>query len=101
MLVNVISKTGLLDLLQGKPHDVQKEVLAWYLLAKGANWSTFAAVRETFPDVDFVGGLLVFNIRHNRYRLIVYPVFARRKLYLKALLTHKEYDTKEWQHQWP
>ena len=53
------------------------------------------------PDADFVAGLLVFNIRHHRYRLIVYPVFSRRKLYLKALLTHKEYDMKEWRQQWP
>jgi len=90
-----------MDLLQGKSQDVRKEALAWYLLIKNADWSSFTAVRETLPDADFVAGLLVFNIRQNRYRLIVYPVFSRRKLYLKALLTHQEYDTKEWQHQWP
>ena len=90
-----------MDLLRGKSQDVQKEALAWYLLAKNADWASFAAVRQTFPDADFAAGLQVFNIRHHRYRLIVNPVFSRRKLYLKALLTHKDYDTKEWQHQWP
>ena len=30
-----------------------------------------------------------------------YPVFPRRKLYIKALLTHKEYDRKEWKKQRP
>ena len=99
--MNVISKTGLTELLQGKSQDVQKEAVAWYALARSADWASFAAVRKTFPDADLVSGLLVFNIRHNRYRLIAYPVFSRRKLYIKALLTHKEYDTKEWKHQWP
>ena len=99
--MNVIGKAGLADLLQGKSQDVQKEALAWYALAKSADWASFAAVRAMFPDADFVSGLLVFNIRHNRYRLVVYPAFSRRKLYVKALLTHKEYETKDWKNQWP
>jgi mRNA interferase HigB len=99
--VNVISKAGLTELLQSKSQHVQKEAFAWFALAKNAEWASFADVGETFPDADLVNGLLVFNIRHNRYRLIVYPVFSRRKLYIKALLTHAEYDRKDWEHQWP
>jgi mRNA interferase HigB len=99
--VDVISKPGLIDLLQGKSEDVRKEALAWYAMAKGSDWADFAAVRASVPHVDLVNGLLVFNIRRNRFRLIVYPVFPRRKLYIKALLTHKKYDRKEWKKQWP
>jgi len=99
--VNVISKAGLIDLLQNKSEDLRKEALAWYAMAKNSDWADFAAIRSSVPGVDFVAGLLVFNIRRNRYRLIVYPVFSRRKLYIKALLTHKEYDRKEWKKQWP
>ena len=53
------------------------------------------------PDADFAGGLLVFNIRQNRFRLIVPPVFSRQTLYIKALLDHKTYDRKEWVNKWP
>lgn len=53
------------------------------------------------PDADFVDGLLVFNIRQNRFRLIVLPVFSRWTLYIKALLDHKAYDRKEWVNKWP
>ena len=97
----MVSKPGLLDLLEGKSRDVQQDALAWFAFAKCADWPNFAAVRTAFPDADLVNGLLVFNIRHNRYRLIVYPVFSRRKLYIKALLTHREYETKDWKNQWP
>ena len=56
---------------------------------------------ERLPDADLVNGLLVFNIRQNRYRLIAYPVFSRHRLYIKALLSHKEYDRKNWVNKWP
>jgi mRNA interferase HigB len=99
--LNVISKPGLNDLLKGKSRDVQTEALAWYAVARGADWNSFAAVRKQFADADLVGKLLVFNIRQNRYRLIVYPVFPRRRLYIKALLDHKEYDKGDWKNKWP
>ncbi|MCU1236740.1 MAG: hypothetical protein JWP63_4707 [Candidatus Solibacter sp.] len=99
--VNVISRSGLLEFLRDKSKDVQTEAFAWFAVAKSADWDSFAAVREMFPDVDLVNGLLVFNIRRNRFRLIVLPVFTRRKLYIKALLTHQEYDRKDWMHKWP
>ena len=99
--MNVISKPGLLDLIEDKSKDVQEEALTWYQAAKSADWASFGAVREDFPDADLVESALVFNIRHNRYRLIVYPVFSRRKLYVKALLSHKEYYRKDWESKWP
>jgi mRNA interferase HigB len=75
--------------------------MAWYTLAKESDWANFAAVHAAIPQADLAGELLVFDMRHNRYRLIVFPVFHRRKLYIKALLTHKEYDREEWKKQWP
>jgi mRNA interferase HigB len=99
--VHVISKAGLTDLLKGKSKDVEVEALAWFHIARAAEWKNFPEVRQTFADADLVGRLLVFNIRRNRYRLIVYPVFSRLKLYVKALLTHKEYDKGDWKKKWP
>jgi len=43
-----------------------------------------------------IGQVLVFNLAHNRYRLITTVFFATREIYVKDLLTHKEYDRKEW-----
>jgi len=90
-----------MDLLERKSKDIQTEVLAWYAAARAADWDSLRAVRNQFADADLVGNLLVFNIRRNRYRLIVYPAFSRRKLYVKALLDHKEYDRGDWKTKWP
>ncbi len=88
-------------MLERKSADVRAELLAWYRAARKADWTRVTDVWDSVPDADYVEGLLVFNIRQNRYRLIVFPVFARRKLYIKALLSHKEYDRKDWQSKWP
>ncbi len=69
---------------------------AWYRAAHAADWRSLSDVRSEFPETDQVGSVLIFNIRHNRYRLIVFAVYPKQKLYIKALLTHKEYDRKEW-----
>ena len=54
------------------------------------------AVRGTFNDADLVNGRIVFNISHNRYRLIAWPAYRTHKLFVKAVLTHKEYDEGKW-----
>lgn len=90
-----------MDLMDGKAKEVREELLAWFKASQSAEWRSLAEVRGTFADADLVGELLVFNIRHNRYRLIVYPSFRRLTLYIKALLDHKEYDKGDWKKRWP
>jgi mRNA interferase HigB len=94
--VNVISRRGLKKLLEGKAADVVTETLAWYKTARSSRWEKLEDVRRDYPSADQVGNVLVFDIRHNRYRLIVRVIFGKRKLYVKALLTHREYDRREW-----
>lgn len=95
-LVNVVSQRGLKLLLKGKSEDVAKEAMAWFRSARALRWSSFDDVRKDFPSADQVGRVPIFNIRNNRYRLIVRAEYGLQKLYIKALLTHKEYDRKEW-----
>ena len=76
--------------------DAETEALDWYRIAAAGDWSCFADVRRTFRSADLIGEVLVFNLGHNRYRLITTVFFGARELYVKALLTHKEYDREEW-----
>ena len=87
---------GLCLLLKGKSPDVAEEVSSWFKTAAAAHWGRIQDVRQSFPDADQVGEALVFNIRGNRYRLIATVYYPARTIYLKALLTHKEYDREEW-----
>ena len=94
--MNVISVRGLHLLLKGKSPDVAEDVASWFKTAVAAHWGSIRDVRQSFPDADQVGEALVFNIRGNRYRLIATVFYPARTIYLKALLTHHEYDREEW-----
>ena len=43
-----------------------------------------------------VGDFIVFNIGGNKYRLITAIHFNRRKVYIRHVLTHQEYDRGAW-----
>ena len=70
------------------------------MVVKSARWRNFEELRASFPDADDVDGFVVFNIRHNRYRLIVAVHYAKRidrrltlgHVYIGSFMAHKEYD---------
>lgn len=73
-----------------------KELTQWYRAARKAAWLQLSHVRRDFASADQVGTVLIFDVSHNALRLIVRVNYTYRTLYVKALLTHKEYDRKEW-----
>ena len=79
-----------------KHPDIKTALAHWYRLAKHNDFSSFADLKETFPDVDRVGKLTVFNIGGNKARLIAAIHYNRKKVYLRAVLTHEEYDEEKW-----
>ena len=64
-------------------------------IEKGS-YGNFAQLRATFPAIDKVGDRFVFNIGGNKFRLVASIDFARRMVWVKAVLTHSEYDKGAW-----
>ncbi len=71
-------------------------LLNWYKESKIADWKNLADVRETFPHADLVGECVVFNIGGNKFRLITKIKFRAKIIYVRFILTHKEYDQDRW-----
>jgi mRNA interferase HigB len=80
--------------------DAAKELAAWYKIASATRWRNFVEVRQAIQDADAVAEYVIFNIRHNRYRLITIIHYSREKdgrlteghIYVRSFLTHKQYD---------
>lgn len=68
----------------------------WYRLMKQNDFDSIAQVRSVFPSADKVGKLTVFNIGGNKVRLIAAIHYNRKKIYIRAVLTHKEYNEGKW-----
>jgi len=71
-----------MDLLRKRP-GAADEAIAWYRIARASDWASLADVRRTFPEADLVGHVLIFNLRHNRYRLMVRASFRTKTLFVK------------------
>jgi mRNA interferase HigB len=93
---HVISKKKIREFLEAHPEHARSRsaLMSWYKNALRAEWANFASVRETFNSADQVGDLVVFNIAGNKIRLVAKIRYnlKPRVIYIRALLTHVEYD---------
>jgi mRNA interferase HigB len=93
--MHVITFTRLRQFWEVYP-DAEPALRLWYTRMRGAHFANMAEVKELFPSADKVGRLTVFNIKGNKYRLIVRIEFQRQKIYIRHVLTHREYDRNRW-----
>lgn len=85
-----------LNQFAAKYPDTKTALQHWYRLVKQGEYQSFAALRADFPNADQVGKLTVFNGGGNKARLIAAIHYNRQKLYIRAVLTHREYDQGKW-----
>lgn len=73
--------------------DAKVALERWYHISSEAQWRNLSEIKEDFPSVDYVGNQhYVFNIRGNRYRLVVVVKFLMGYIFVRFVGTHQEYD---------
>jgi mRNA interferase HigB len=93
--MHVITRKRLNEFAKLYP-DTKNALSQWYQLVKENEFSSFVELREMFPSADQVGKLTVFNIGGNKVRLIAAIHYNRKKVYIRAVLTHSEYNEGKW-----
>jgi len=93
--VHVITRKRLRDFAV-RHRDAAEPLAVWYALMSKAEFGSFAELRRVFGSVDKVGRFTVFDIGGNKYRLIAAIHYNRRKVYIRHVLTHAEYDRNKW-----
>ena len=93
--MHVITRKRLNEFADKYP-ETRNALAHWYQLVKQNNFNSFAELRSAFPSADQVGKLTVFNIGGNKARLIAAIHYNRKKVYIRAILTHTEYDEDRW-----
>jgi mRNA interferase HigB len=65
----------------------------WYHNVSRANWNNLLELKNDYNNVDYVGNeRYVFNINGNHYRIVCIIIFASKKVYIRFIGTHAEYD---------
>ena len=93
--MHIISRKAL-RLFWEKHPDSQLALARWFKIVQQTDFRDFNAIRMAFPSADKVGKWIVFNIGGNKYRLITSIHFNRGRVYIRHVLTHKEYDKGSW-----
>jgi mRNA interferase HigB len=97
--VNLFTKRALKEAAEDY-QEAAKDLAAWQVITSQAQWRNFDELRVNFPKADDVDGVVVFNIRHNRYRLLTCISYGRDlgnryskgSVFIKAFMTHDDYD---------
>lgn len=94
--MHVITRKRLRE-FAARHRDSTEPLAAWYGIMSKTDFKSFAALKRAFRSIDKVGKLTVFDIGGNKYRLIATIHYNRKKVYIRHVLTHAEYDRNEWQ----
>ena len=73
--------------------DAEKPLVYWFSATENEIWDKPADLTDRFPNVRVIGsGRAIFNIRGNRYRLVVAINYRLKLVQIRFVGTHGEYD---------
>jgi mRNA interferase HigB len=73
--------------------EAEQPLRTWIKVVEKARWSKPDDVVVSYPYADPMGNSrVVFNIKGNKYRLMVHIVYEIRVVYVRFIGTHAEYD---------
>lgn len=93
--MRIISRRTIREFWEKHP-TAQRGLLLWYTRVSNSEFQSFNDLRQVFPSADLVGNFTVFNISGNNYRLITYIDYQYQIIFIRAVLTHAEYDKENW-----
>jgi len=89
--MHIISRKTLRQFWEQHP-DSESALVQWFKIMQRRDFASFETLWATFPTADKVEDFIVFNIGGNKCRLITAIHFNHRKVYIRHVLTHQEYD---------
>jgi mRNA interferase HigB len=90
--MRVISRKRLREFWERHP-DVRTSLEAWFADVKQTAWKRPADIKATYRNASFIAdNRVVFNIKGNKYRIIVLVQYKFQIVYIRFIGTHQDYD---------
>jgi len=93
--MKVISNSALRAFAADHPQ-AEAPLQGWRRVIEKNRFANWAELKAAFNTVDKEGQFVVFDIGGKKYRLIAYIRFEKQIVYIKAVLTHRDYDQGAW-----
>jgi len=92
--MRIVSHKKLKEFYETKGYEDSRVALErWYHITEKAEWRNLSDIKTDFSSVDYVGNQhYVFNIKGNRYRLVVVVKFIMGYIFIRFVGTHSEYN---------
>jgi mRNA interferase HigB len=73
--------------------DSEQSLRAWFFEIKKENWKSPNDIKRKYKNASIVGNRrVVFNIKGNKYRLIVLVRYKFKIVFIRFIGTHEQYD---------
>lgn len=90
--MHIITRKRLQEFWHSHP-DAEPPLRAWLTIVRAKSYTGPHEVRQDFATASFLGQWrTVFNIGGNKYRLVVDMRYDLGRIYIRHVLTHREYD---------
>ena len=82
-----------LKLFWEKYQDAEQPLKTWYEIVRSSIWNKPSDIKEIFRSADIISNnRVIFNIKGNKYRLIVKIKYDFKIIYIRFIGTHEEYN---------
>ena len=76
-----------------KHNDSEQSLKAWYKEASTTLWKAQEDIKKEYPSASIIQGTrIVFNIKSNKYRLVVKVNYKYGIMWIRFIGKHSEYD---------
>ena len=90
--MRIISRRRLVEFWDLHP-DAEQPLRAWYAEAKKESWKSPVDIKAIYRSVSILpNNRLVFNIKGNKFRMVVIVEYSQGKMFIRFVGTHAEYD---------
>jgi mRNA interferase HigB len=90
--MRVISRKKLRQFWENHP-EARQSLQAWYADIKHANWKKPSDIKSVYQTASFISNnRVVFNIKGNKYRIVVVIEYLFGIVFIRYIGTHQEYN---------
>lgn len=64
----------------------------WHSIVENIDFKDLGHIKSIFNAADYVPPYVIFDVAGNNYRVVVIVQYRAKRVYIREVMTHREYD---------